>query len=133
MSYKKIKIISSANSHNVGMDITKINKWLNNNFYELEAKEYFYPWHHFTVTDPFDGNTFDVMFDDCIEIKDELYGFINGEFPLVDFDYTSNINNIHNSKKQCCNNKNIVMNTAYGKSFYVCRSCKKETDKEGYV
>lgn len=36
------------------------------------------------------------------------------------------------TKKKCCDNPNIITNDALGKKFYVCRNCKKETDKDGY-
>lgn len=36
------------------------------------------------------------------------------------------------NKKKCCDNPNIIANNALGKMFYVCRNCKKETDKDGY-
>jgi hypothetical protein len=38
----------------------------------------------------------------------------------------------NSNKKKCCDNPKIVANNALGKMFYVCRSCKKETDKDGY-
>lgn len=37
------------------------------------------------------------------------------------------------SKKKCCDNPKIIANDALGKKFYVCKSCKKETDKDGFA
>jgi hypothetical protein len=40
--------------------------------------------------------------------------------------------NDYSPKKKCCDKPTIIMNEAMGKKFYVCRSCKKETDKDGF-
>ena len=38
----------------------------------------------------------------------------------------------NNTKKKCCDKPVIIKNDALGKTFYVCRTCKKETDKDGF-
>jgi hypothetical protein len=43
-----------------------------------------------------------------------------------------NYNNDYGKKKKCCDKPVIIKNDALGKTFYVCRTCKKETDKDGY-
>lgn len=61
---------------------------------------------------------------DMVTIKKESSGFKDdSSYSGGGWGYT---------KKKCCDNPKIIANDALGKKFYVCRSCKKETDKDGY-
>lgn len=44
-----------------------------------------------------------------------------------------NYDNTPATKKKCCDKPSIIVNEAMGKKFYVCKSCKKETDKDGFT
>ena len=115
---KKIRIIKYDESARLGFHMTPIMRCFGA---ELEGRFYTYPFPHYDVFDPYDfGGSFMVSVGDCEEVNEDL--------PPPFFKYEHHFE----SKNTCCSSPNIISNTAGGHMFYVCRSCKKETDKNGY-
>jgi len=79
-----------------------------------------------------------ISFNEICDYNDEEYDFgtffddyvdtnIEGEHPPIHLpDGTA-----YKIKEKCCKKQEIIKNKAGGLEFWVCKTCKKETDKNG--